>query len=93
MAQATYNEERTPQLSLLAAAQSVGIIFGPLIQSALTAVGCEDHEGDDRYFTIDTYTLARYLSLNLRARKIFAEHLSIILSTFFHVIPLIVSLS
>ena len=59
MAQATYNEERTPQLSMLAAAQSVGIIFGPLIQSALTAVGCEDHTGEDRYFTIDTYTLAR----------------------------------
>lgn len=59
ISQATYNEERTPQLSLISAAQSVGIVFGPLIQSALTAVGCVDHTGDDTYFTIDTYTLAR----------------------------------
>ena len=58
VASATYKAERTHHMGILSAAMSMGMVFGPLIQAGLTAVGCVDHEGEETYFTLDTYTLA-----------------------------------
>ena len=58
VASATFKPERTHHMELMSAAQSVGMVFGPLIQAGLTAVGCVDHSMDDTHFTLDTYTLA-----------------------------------
>ena len=61
VAGATYQSERTSQLSILASAQSLGFILGPGIQAALTPLQCSDaaeNAGDgEPYFSIDMYTV------------------------------------
>ena len=59
VAGATYQSERTSQLSILASAQSLGFILGPGIQAALTPLQCSDavDEEGGPYFTIDMYTV------------------------------------
>ncbi|TRY68880.1 hypothetical protein TCAL_11023 [Tigriopus californicus] len=62
VASATYQSERTAQLSILASFQSLGFVIGPAFQAALTPVQCSDLIDQDTWFALDMYTLSGWLS-------------------------------
>ena len=53
-----FQSERTTQMSLLSAMQSLGFIMGPGIQAALTPIQCADVDYENPYFAIDMYTIS-----------------------------------
>ncbi len=59
---ATYEHERTFHMSMLSAAQSLGMIVGPSFQAALTPIQCSETAleagPDDTYIAFDMYTAA-----------------------------------
>ena len=82
VAQASYQSERTTQLSLIQAAQSFGFVVGPGIQAAFAPIGCSSQASSGSpYFSLDTYTSCGWcisfigaLCLVLFMPKVFVEH-------------------
>lgn len=60
IAAATFTSERTAQMSIASAFQSVGFTVGPGIQAALTPLQCTDigAQPSDQYISFDMYTSA-----------------------------------
>ena len=63
IAAATFISERTAQMSIASAFQSVGFTVGPGIQAALTPLQCTDigAQPSDQYISFDMYTSAGFV--------------------------------
>ncbi len=64
---ATFQHERTFHMSILSAAQSLGMIVGPSFQAALTPIQCSEtalNAGpNDTYLALDMYTACGWISV------------------------------
>ena len=68
IASATYVTERTSEMSIASAFQSVGFLIGPGIQAALTPLECTDvNTNSVSYFSFDLYTSAGWVCAILGA--------------------------
>ena len=67
LASATFVNERTNQMSIASAFQSVGFLIGPGIQAALTPLECTDinAQDSDKYLSFDLYTSAGWVCVVL----------------------------
>ena len=67
LASATFVNERTNQMSIASAFQSVGFLIGPGIQAALTPLECTDinAQDSDKYLSFDLYTSAGWVCVAL----------------------------
>jgi len=72
---ATFQHERTFHMSILSAAQSLGMIVGPSVQAALTPIKCSDRAvnagPDDTYLAFDMYTASGWVSVLMGAAMLF----------------------
>ena len=59
IAKATFSQERTMHLSILAAFQGLGMTVGPAIQAMLTPLQCSPNDAEDfPYFSFDMFSSA-----------------------------------
>ena len=56
VAQATYQEERTQQMSYVMAARSSAFIAGPALQAAFTLLKCSSADANSSHLTFDMYS-------------------------------------
>jgi len=63
IAKATFSQERTMHLSILAAFQGLGMTVGPAIQAMLTPLQCSPNDAEDfPYFSFDMFSSAGWVS-------------------------------
>ena len=82
VAEATFQSERTRELTLIQAAQCLGFTLGPGIQATFAPIGCSALAASGLpYFSLDTYTscgwftaLLGLICLGLFFPNIFVEH-------------------
>ena len=62
---ATFPEERTEHLALNSGTGSVGALFGPIIQAAVSPLQCTEKVGQESYIALDMYTACSWIGCGL----------------------------